>query len=205
MSDMTVRAVLTADSKSWVSGFQQAENAAKKTATVAKASSTAAQTAAAKQSAGMSAIGTGAMVAGAALLAFSVTSVKAFNDAAMSAVKLQRVMGGSVEGALKAAQKSFLDEKERERRKNIKAVVDYQRTSVDPFGGGARPGTQAVEQKRGGSSDAQIALLVNLGVEYATAAGYSRKAWPLGTPPARRHTFMVWPEIWPRSISAKPA
>lgn len=99
MSDMTVRAVLTADSKSWVNGFRQAEQAAKKTATVAQQSSTTAQNAAAKQASGMAAIRTGAMVAGTALVAFAALSVKAFNDAAMSAVKLQRVMGGSVEGA----------------------------------------------------------------------------------------------------------
>lgn len=75
---------------------------------------------------------------------------------------------------LRKARAELLLEKEQEARRHIRAQVRYSADEVDPFGGGG-PGTREVERTRGGSSDAQIAFLVNLGVERATAAGYTRR------------------------------
>lgn len=62
--------------------------------------------------------------------------------------------------------------KEEEKRKEIKAGVRYQNQAVDPFGHDS-PGV-AHSNHRGGATDAQIAFLVNLGVNQDTAAGYGK-------------------------------
>lgn len=65
---------------------------------------------------------------------------------------------------------------EQEQRKIIKASsVSYTAHKVDVFGQSANPVGQDMDIPRGGSSEGQIGLLVGLGVDYATAAGYSRK------------------------------
>jgi len=60
-------------------------------------------------------------------------------------------------------------------RQHITASAQYSAFGVDPFGGGAAPAVQTASKGRGGSSDAQIGLLVKLGVDYPTAAAYSKR------------------------------
>jgi superfamily II DNA or RNA helicase len=85
---------------------------------------------------------------------------------------------GNVRDALTKARAAMLLEAEEQRRRPIRNAVQavpigYHLGDVDPFGGltgGMRPKTS-----RRGSTDAQIAALVNLGVDRETAEGYSRK------------------------------
>lgn len=62
---------------------------------------------------------------------------------------------------------------EQERRRKIKASVNYTTSEVDPFGDGAAPAAHS--EARGGASDGQIAFLVNLGVDRRTAESYGRR------------------------------
>lgn len=80
-----------------------------------------------------------------------------------------------VSGELRKARAEIELRREQERRRDIKARVGYTTEKVDPFGGGPFMEGAGPEFARGGSSDAQIALLANLGVERATAAGYSKR------------------------------
>lgn len=77
--------------------------------------------------------------------------------------------------AMVLAQKAFLLEEEQKKRRAIKAQVSYQAHTVDPFGDPTGAGQAKPSQARGGASDAQVGFLVNLGVAYETASGYSRK------------------------------
>lgn len=83
--------------------------------------------------------------------------------------------GGDVMGELKRARAEMLLRREQERRRQVRADVQYTAQAVDPFGRGAAPGALDADCSRGGSTDAQIGLLVNLGVEYATAAAWSKR------------------------------
>lgn len=83
--------------------------------------------------------------------------------------------GGDVIEELKKAKSLMLLEAEQRKREAVRAQVAYQVEEVSPFGDGPRPAAGAVDKKRGGSSDAQIQLLVNLGVQYETAASYSKR------------------------------
>lgn len=77
---------------------------------------------------------------------------------------------------LQKARAEIILLREQQRRRAVKANVDYSTERVNPFGhDGPAPAGQDVVQTRGGSSDAQIAFLVNLGVNYETAARYSSK------------------------------
>jgi superfamily II DNA or RNA helicase len=85
---------------------------------------------------------------------------------------------GNVRDALNKARASMLLEAEEEKRRPLRDVVKnakvkYHLGDVDTFGGvsGATPGTT----NRGGASDGQVVALVNLGVDRATALGYSKK------------------------------
>ena len=60
-------------------------------------------------------------------------------------------------------------------RSHILASTAYSAYAVDPFGDGAAPSVQTASKGRGGSSDAQIGLLVKLGVDYPTAAGDTKR------------------------------
>lgn len=60
-------------------------------------------------------------------------------------------------------------------RRHITASAAYSAYGVDPFGEGAAPAVQTASKGRGGSSDAQVGLLVKLGVDRATALGYSKR------------------------------
>ncbi len=81
---------------------------------------------------------------------------------------------GNVRDALTKAKAAMLLEQEQRRRQDIKFdSPGYQLQDVDPFGGAGVGVTQ--NHVRGGSTDGQIALLVNLGVEWGTAAGYSKR------------------------------
>lgn len=85
---------------------------------------------------------------------------------------------GNVREALTKARASMLLEAEEQRRKPMRnivqgAKVDYRLVDVNSFSGAN--GSTAPQGKRGTVSDAQIAALVNLGVNAETAAGYSRK------------------------------
>lgn len=87
-----------------------------------------------------------------------------------------REKSGNVRDELKKAKADLgLIREESERKAIIAAKVAYQRQRVDVFGHGAAPVEQDVGVPRGGSSDSQISVLVNLGVQYETAAGYTRK------------------------------
>lgn len=77
---------------------------------------------------------------------------------------------------LKKAKAEITLLREEQRRKGVKARdVHYSTVEVDVFGRGAAPVEQATGPHRGGSSDAQVAFLVNLGVQAETAAGYSSR------------------------------
>ncbi len=81
-----------------------------------------------------------------------------------------------VADALKKAQAEKNLERYLAQRRHIKAQVDVRYERVDPFGHGApAPEVQAGTNTRGGASDAQVGFLVNLGVDYATAAGYTKR------------------------------
>jgi superfamily II DNA or RNA helicase len=80
--------------------------------------------------------------------------------------------------ALAKAKASMLLEAEEVKRRPIRNAVQatqvqYQLSDVDPFG--PVQVSSPPRRSRGGSTDAQIAALVNLGVEQATAAGYGKK------------------------------
>lgn len=72
--------------------------------------------------------------------------------------------------------KALLDlERQWADRVHVRADAQYSSFAVDPFGDGAAPAVQVASMGRGGSSDAQIGLLVKLGVDRMTAAGYSKR------------------------------
>lgn len=60
-------------------------------------------------------------------------------------------------------------------REHIVARASYSSFGVNPFDGGAVPAVGGVAKTRGGCSDAQIGLLVKLGVRHETAAAYTKK------------------------------
>ena len=99
MATMDVMARLKADASGWVAGFKQAEASARRTATAATAASSKAQAAQKRQASAVSGGGLVALAAAAAIGAYGVAAVKAFTDTAASAVKVRRVMGGSIESA----------------------------------------------------------------------------------------------------------
>ncbi|HMF15039.1 MAG TPA: DEAD/DEAH box helicase, partial [Gemmataceae bacterium] len=79
--------------------------------------------------------------------------------------------------ALAKARASLLLETEELRRRPIRnavqaAHVNYHLSNVDPFG--PAPVVTAPRISRGGSTDAQIAALVNLGVDQERAVGFSK-------------------------------
>lgn len=84
-----------------------------------------------------------------------------------------RENGGDVLDELKKAKAEIALIREEKRRKGIKGKATYSKSRVDVFEDHAAPVEQAVS--RGGASDAQIALLVNLGVDYDTAAAYGKR------------------------------
>jgi superfamily II DNA or RNA helicase len=75
---------------------------------------------------------------------------------------------------LKKARAELLLEAEQESRRLVRAQVSYSAHEVNALVGGDVAG-RGVERTRGGSSDSQIAFLVNLGVSRQTASGYTRR------------------------------
>jgi superfamily II DNA or RNA helicase len=85
----------------------------------------------------------------------------------------------NVRDAITKARASLLLEAEEMRRKPIRNAigqvdVHYHLGDVSPFGG-RRNGIAKPKTSRGGATDAQVAALVNLGVDHDVATGYSRK------------------------------
>jgi superfamily II DNA or RNA helicase len=85
---------------------------------------------------------------------------------------------GNVQDALEKARASMLLESEEQRRIPMRnavagAKLNYHLSDVDPFSG--TPHQTIAKTSRGGSTDGQIAALVNLGVERGTAEGYTKK------------------------------
>jgi hypothetical protein len=85
---------------------------------------------------------------------------------------------GNALDALAKARASLLLEAEEARRRPIRNAVqathlNYHLRDVDAFG--PAPSRTSPRIRRGGATDAQIAVLVNLGVEQERAAGYSKK------------------------------
>lgn len=76
---------------------------------------------------------------------------------------------------LKKARAELLLEKEQEARRHIRADVSYHAETIDAFGFGDSPSLPGVERTRGGSSDAQIAFLIKLGIARETATGFTRR------------------------------
>ena len=76
---------------------------------------------------------------------------------------------------LKKARAEIMLIREQHRRRAVRAEVAASYQKVDPFGHGPAPAQADVMQTRGGSTDAQIGFLVNLGVAHETAAGYGKK------------------------------
>lgn len=84
--------------------------------------------------------------------------------------------GGNVDKAIAAARAQILSEQEAKKRQHIKGKDwKFSAEGVDPFGNSDAPSEQHQVQTRGGSTDAQIALLVNLGVVRETASLYGKK------------------------------
>lgn len=83
--------------------------------------------------------------------------------------------GGDVMAELKKARAEIVLRQEQEKRRGVRASVAYTSQEVDPFGDDAAPGEAPIDQTRGGSTDAQIGLLVNLGVGRDTAARYTKR------------------------------
>ena len=61
------------------------------------------------------------------------------------------------------------------KREHVRARASYESWAVDPFGHGPAPSVGETAKGRGGCSDAQIGLLVKLGVSRETAAGYTKR------------------------------
>ena len=119
-----------------------------------------------------------------------------FSTEAVRRAKQKLLGGGSVTEALDGAEEDIENEKkaklaaeekaraklladqEERRRQAIRrylpvASTDYRSVVVDPFRG-ADVATQAPVKTRGGATDPQINFLVSLGVDYNTAAAYSK-------------------------------
>lgn len=75
----------------------------------------------------------------------------------------------------KAAKLKALERQWAERRHVVATDIRYGSHEVDPFGNGARPGVGSSSEGRGGASDAQVALLVNLGVPRAEALAMGKR------------------------------
>lgn len=86
-----------------------------------------------------------------------------------------RESGGDVLDELKKAKAEIMLLREEKRRKGIKGKATYSTAKVSVFADHAAPVEQEPGIKRGGASDAQVALLVNLGVDYETAASYGKR------------------------------
>jgi superfamily II DNA or RNA helicase len=85
--------------------------------------------------------------------------------------------GSSVREALKRA-KMLSDEEQRKRDFIRASKVEYEIREIERFGrlnASEDVGVRGSEQARGGSTDAQIALLQKLGISYQAAAGFSIK------------------------------
>lgn len=85
----------------------------------------------------------------------------------------------NVQESLGKARASLLLEAEEEKRRPIRSVIQgvqlgYHLGDVDPFGG-QRRGGPAPQTSRGGSTDGQVAALVNLGVERDAALRFGKK------------------------------
>jgi superfamily II DNA or RNA helicase len=83
--------------------------------------------------------------------------------------------GGDVSEHLEKAKAVMLLLEEQRKRAGVTATVDYQTLQIDPFGDAPAPTAGTVDSRRGGSTDAQVALLVNLGVARETATGYTKR------------------------------
>jgi superfamily II DNA or RNA helicase len=81
--------------------------------------------------------------------------------------------GADVGAELKKARAEIALRREQERRRGIVARVGYTTQAVDPFGHGPAPAGDG-GAGRGGATDAQVGLLVSLGVERATALAYGK-------------------------------
>lgn len=90
-------------------------------------------------------------------------------------VKERKCVSGDALTELRKARAELLLEKEQQARREIRAQVEYQVQENDIFGSSGGAHIAAMDNTRGGSSDAQIALLVNLGVSRETAARYSKR------------------------------
>lgn len=89
------------------------------------------------------------------------------------ATRRVRETGGDIQEELEKAKAEIVLLREQAKRRGVTAAVQYQSEEIDPFAEGAAPALH-LERGRGGSTDSQIQFLVNLGVEYQTAAGYSK-------------------------------
>ncbi len=93
----------------------------------------------------------------------------------LAAERLRDKPGADVMAALRKAKAELTLLREQERRRPIRAEVGFTAQRVDPFAPGPAPGVQGLTLTRGGATDAQIGLLVGLGVDYAEAAAFGRK------------------------------
>lgn len=91
----------------------------------------------------------------------------------VAAGRLKREAGNVREAIRKARAAMILASEERRRLGLTVDHVDYTLQDVDPFSG-AGAQTVAVAKVRGGATDGQIGLLVNLGVDHDKAASFTR-------------------------------
>jgi superfamily II DNA or RNA helicase len=87
-----------------------------------------------------------------------------------------RRKSGDVAKAMQRARAVFLLKEEERRRADVKGSASWESRVVDPFAAD-RPALagQEVDCARGGSTDAQIQLLCNLGIDYQAAAAFSKR------------------------------
>ena len=94
-------------------------------------------------------------------------------ERAVSILK-ERGEAGDIDEALNEARQQLISEEESRARRGVKAEVRYQ-SQRTALGEGGEFSSPAGEVFRGGSSDSQIAFLVNLGVSYEKAAGFNKR------------------------------
>jgi superfamily II DNA or RNA helicase len=87
----------------------------------------------------------------------------------------RKQVSADVLAELRKARAELLLEKEQQARRAIRAQVEYQVQQNDVFGVSGGVHIAPAQNTRGGSSDAQIALLVNLGVSRETATRYAKR------------------------------
>jgi len=93
----------------------------------------------------------------------------------LAAAEAKTQPNADIQEMLKQAAALIEMERKWAHRKQLVTSANYSSYEVDPFGDGARPALHTQTEYRGGSSDAQVGILVELGVPREKALKYSKK------------------------------